>query len=215
MSKNKIGYEKQAKMVAKNMPQPFVFEYEGENIEVNPVLSPSEMANATKLVTALTVNTNDYYPEMEEFAIRFASMAALITNIRWDAEHIFERHYNQIMYTDLWDEFFDAMRVHECIDTLVSIRENATKKIRYELDMQHQNVADMLIIQVLTKVSSWLDKAKENLDAEDITELMKVAKDVRELGKDDKLVSKVLEYRIPEKEDTNDIGGSTTPVSDE
>ena len=215
MSKNKIGYEKQAKMVAKNMPQPFVFEYEGENIEVNPVLSPSEMANATKLVTALTVNTNDYYPEMEEFAIRFASMAALITNIRWDAEHIFERHYNQIMYTDLWDEFFDAMRVHECMDTLVSIRENATKKIRYELDMQHQNVADMLIIQVLTKVSSWLDKAKENLDAEDITELMKVAKDVRELGKDDKLVSKVLEYRIPKKEDTNDIGGSTTPVSDE
>lgn len=142
-------------------------------------------------------------------------MAALITNIRWDAEHIFERHYNQIMYTDLWDEFFDAMRVHECMDTLVSIRENATKKIRYELDMQHQNVADMLIIQVLTKVSSWLDKAKEKLDTEDITELMKVAKDVRELGKDDKLVSKVLEYRIPEKEDTNDIGGSTTPVSDE
>ena len=39
MSKNKIGYEKQAKMVAENIPQPFVFEYEGENIEVNPMVT--------------------------------------------------------------------------------------------------------------------------------------------------------------------------------
>ena len=32
MSKNKIGYEKQAKMVAENIPQLFVFEYEDEKI---------------------------------------------------------------------------------------------------------------------------------------------------------------------------------------
>ena len=53
MSKNKIGYEKQAKMVAENIPQPFVFEYEDEKIEVNPVLSPAEIANATRIVTEI------------------------------------------------------------------------------------------------------------------------------------------------------------------
>ena len=203
-------------MVAENMPQPFVFEYESENIEVNPVLSPSEMANATKLVTALTVNTNDYYPEMEEFAIRFASMAALITNIRWDAEHIFERHYNQIMYTDLWDKFVNEMDKRGYAWVLEAIRGNAAKRIRYELDMQKQSIADVLIAELLNKASGWLDKAQESLSAEDLPKLMRAVQDAKELNQEDKLVAKILDYHASDEEVIlDDIGGGTAPVSDE
>lgn len=216
MSKNKIGYEKQAKMVAENIPQPFVFEYEDEKIEVNPVLSPAEIANATRIVTALAVGADSYYPEMEEFAIRFASMTALITNIRWDAKRIFERHYNQLMYTDIWDKFVNEMDKRGCAWVLEAIRGNAAKRIRHELDMQKQSMADVLIAELLNKASGWLDKAQESLSAEDLPKLMRAVQDAKELNQEDKLVAKILDYHAPDEEVIlDDIGGGTAPVSGE
>lgn len=216
MSKNKIGYEKQAKMVAENIPQPFVFEYEDEKIEVNPVLSPAEIANATRIVTALAVGADSYYPEMEEFAIRFASMTALITNIRWDAKRIFERHYNQLMYTDIWDKFVNEMDKRGYAWVLEAIRGNAAKRIRYELDMQKQSIADVLIAELLNKASGWLDKAQESLSAEDLPKLMRAVQDAKELNQEDKLVAKILDYHAPDEEVIlDDIGGGTAPVSGE
>ena len=216
MSKNKIGYEKQAKMVAENIPQPFVFEYEDEKIEVNPVLSPAEIANATRIVTALAVGADSYYPEMEEFAIRFASMTALITNIRWDAKRIFERHYNQLMYTDIWDKFVNEMDKRGYAWVLEAIRGNAAKRIRYELDMQKQSIADVLIAELLNKASGWLDKAQESLSAEDLPKLMRAIQDAKELNQEDKLVAKILDYHAPDEEVIlDDIGGGAAPVSGE
>ena len=153
---------------------------------------------------------------MEEFAIRFASMAALITNIRWDAKRIFERHYNQLMYTDIWDKFVNEMDKRGYAWVLEAIRGNAAKRIRYELDMQKQSIADVLIAELLNKASGWLDKAQESLSAEDLPKLMRAVQDAKELNQEDKLVAKILDYHTSDEEVIlDDIGGGTAPVSGE
>lgn len=209
MAKNKIGYEKQSKMVAQEIPQPFSFEYSGEVIEVDPVVTPATAVSVTEVVEAIVLSDGTYYPELYEFASRLAIMTACITNMRWDTEKVMERHYNQIMYTGLYGAFVRAMEEHNAADVVYDMRNNTYDKLRYELDMRKQSAADAIATTLLDRVAAWFDRFEDEYDAQDIPKLIQAVKDMKELSAEDKLVPQILGVN---KDDTT---GGAEPIHKE
>lgn len=214
MSKNKIGYGKQAEMAAGQIPQPFSYEYQGEIIEVNPLLSPADLANAVGVVTAIVVGADAYHPELMDFAVRFAVASTCITNVRWDYEHIFDRHYNQLMYTDLYGELTSALGEHDAAGIISDIRLYATEKVQYLVALQEKSTIDLMVENLLIKIGDYLDKMEQNLAGTDVNAVINAVNTMKELSDEDKLVPKILEFRAGQEEN-NDIGGGTTPISGE
>ena len=210
MSKNKIGYEKQAKMVVEQLPQPFSYEYRGETIEVNPLLSPSELVNAVSIVTTLVVTPDGYHPELMDFAVRFATASTMLTNVRWDYEKIFDRHYNQLMYTDFYNSMINALAEHGVASVAADIRINAEQKVEYLVALQGKSTVDLMVENLLIKLEDYLDKAAQNLGGTDANAIINAVNTMKHLSDDGELVPKVLEFY--EKGDKNELGGSDSTV---
>lgn len=206
MAKNKIGYEKQSKMTASEIPQPFSFEYGGEIIEVDPAVTPATAISVTEVVEAIVLSDGTYYPELYEFASRLAILTACVTNMRWDTEKVIERHYNQLMYTGLWDAFIQAMEDREMADVIYDMRNNTYDKLHYDLDMRKQSAADAMMTTLLDRVAAWFDRFEDEYDPQEMPKLIQAVKDMKELSADDKLVPQILE--VTKKDDNT--GGATS-----
>ena len=202
-----IGYKKQDIWVAEQIPQPFTFEYTGETIEVNPVLSPAQRLEFVDSIVSIVVGASRYYPELFDFAERLATVQVYVSNVKIDHENIM-RHYNWLMYTDFFSVLTDTLMKNYpiCAIDREQLVKAAHEQVNHLLQIEQKSTIDLLLQEVLIQIGSWINRSKESMKDVDVASLLKAVQDIKDLDKEDKLVGKILEFRDKQKDGVMDNG---------
>lgn len=206
----KLSLGKQAEIVKATIPQPYTIEFEGETIEINPVLGLNQKKDFTEIVWSLYYNADkdgnyDFRPYTSDFAIRLATIYCY-TNVKIDFEQDVEKYYPLAQYSGLYEaivESFESaiMRDHK---SLIESTEKYVDRKCAELAsidaFAAKSQIDLLIETVLTKASVLLDSFRDENGKVDIKEVFAAVSDIKKLASIDELVPGVLKFRYPEKD---------------
>ena len=208
----KLSLSKQAEIVKATIPQPYTIEFQGETIEINPVLGLNQKKDFVEIAWSLYYNADkdgnyDYRPYTFDFAIRLATIYSY-TNVKIDFNQDIEKYYLLAQYSGLYEAILNSFsdmceRDHQSL--INAAKEYVDRKCK-EIDSARafaaKNQIDILLESVLTKASVVLDIFKDENGKANIKDILSAVGDVRKLADQDELVDKVLNFR--EKQEGGD-----------
>jgi len=206
----KLSLGKQAEIVKATIPQPYTIEFQGETIEINPVLGLNQKKDFTEIVWSLYYNADkdgnyDFRPYTFDFAIRLATLYCY-TNVRVDLPIDAEKYYLLAQYSGLYEAVFNSFKDAIVIDhkSLVDAAKEYVDRKCNELSEINAFAAksqiDVLIEDVLSKASVLLDSFRDENGKVSLQEILAVVGNVKELADQDKLVGNILNFRDSQKD---------------
>lgn len=222
-----LSLGKQAEIVKATIPQPYTIEFQGEAIEINPVLGLNQKKDFTEIVWSLYYNADkdgnfDFRPYTFDFAIRLATIYCY-TNVKIDLAQDVEKYYLLAQYSGLYEAVIDQFSgaIERDYKTLRDAsKEYVDRKCNELLNIQAftaKSQIDMLIEELLAKASILLDAFRDENGDVSAKEILAAVGSVKELADQDKLVSKILDFRFAGKdgeEKQDEHGAETTGVSE-
>ena len=206
----KLSLGKQAEIVKVTIPQPYIIEFEGETIEINPVLGLNQKKDFTEIVWSLYYNADkdgnfDFRPYTFDFATRLATIYCY-TNVKIDFTQDVEKYYPLAQYSGLYEaivESFDSTITRDHKTLMESTEKYIDRKCAELANIDAftaKSQIDLLIESVLTKASVLLDSFRDENGKVDIKEVFAAVSDVKKLADQDQLVNKILDFRFPQKD---------------
>ena len=201
----KLSLGKQSEIIKATIPQPYTIEFEGETIEINPVLGLNQKKDFTEIVWGLYYNADkdgnfDFRPYTFDFAVRLATIYCY-TNVKIDFEQDVEKYYPLAQYSGLYEvvtESFDRTITRD-YKFLVDSTETYVDRKCVELSdiraFAAKSQIDALIESVLVKASDMLDSFKDENGKVDLGQILSAVRDVKKLADQDALVGKILNFR--------------------
>ena len=222
----KMSLGKQAEIVKATVPQPYTIEFEGETIEINPVLGLNQKKDFTEIVWSLYYNADkdgnyDFRPYTFDFAVRLATIYCY-TDVKIDFAQEIEKYYLLAQYSGLYEAIVESFESAIARDhkTLVESTEKYIDRKCAELAnidaFTAKSQIDLLIESVLSKASVLLDGFRDENGKVDIKEVFAAVSDVKKLADQDQIVNKILDFRFPQKDGdkTDEHRAKATGVSE-
>lgn len=212
----KLSLGKQADIVKATIPQPYPIEFEGETIEINPVLALNQKQDFTEIVWSLYYSADkdgnfDFRPYTFDFAVRLATIYCY-TNVKIDFKQDVEKYYSMAQYSGLYEavtESFDSTitRDHKSVvDSTEAYIDRKCDEMSNVRVFAAKSQIDFLIETVLTKASVLLDSFKDESGKVNIQEVFAAVSDVKKLADQDTLVRKILNFR--DKQEGSNTNGA-------
>ena len=197
----KLSLGKQAEIVKATIPQPYTIPFEGETIEINPVLGLNQKKDFMDIVWSLYYNADkdgnyDFRPYTSDFAARLATIYCY-TNVKIDFDQDIEKYYLLAQYSGLFEaivESFDSVATRDHKFLVDATEEYINRKCN-EISYAAKSQIDILLETVLAKASVMLDGFKDENGKVNIKDVFAAVSDVKKLADQDELVGKILNFR--------------------
>lgn len=169
-------------------------------VEINPVLSMAEKQEFIEAVWAIYYAPDkdgnwDFRTYALEPAIRLLTLYFHCPNLKIDLSKDLGEYYNFLINTGFYEELCKRLPGQEQL--VRELNEYIERKVREQenaMAFAAKSQLDSLLETVLTKLATALDKVAA--DGVDIKDLIAAIGTAKELGEQDKLVSKILDYRF-------------------
>ena len=206
----KLSLGKQAEIVKATIPQPYTIEFQGETIEINPVLGLSQKKDFTEIVWSLYYNADkdgnyDFRPYTFDFSTRLATIYCY-SDVKIDFTQDVDKYYLLAQYSGLYEAIVESFESTITRDhkTLIESTEKYIERKCAELAnidvFTAKSQIDLLIESVLSKASVLLDGFRDENGKVDIKEILAAVSDIKKLSNIDELVPGVLKFRYPQKD---------------